>query len=150
MSQKSCLLAVTLLCSGAAFAQEFRGTVLGRITDPTGAIIAGASVRVRNVDTNASASTNSNDSGNYQVPFLLPGNYAVQVEHAGFKKLERQGVRVSTNEQITLDFTLEVGASSESVTVTAAAPQLNTSNADLGQVIDNSYVGMISVSLSRN
>src|SRR5262249_31791566 len=52
--------------------------------------------------------------------------------------------------QITLDLTLEVGASSESITVTAAAPQLNMANADLGQVIDNSYVGMTSVSLSRN
>src|SRR5881396_3670460 len=140
MSLKGYLLLVTLLCSAAALAQEFRGTILGRITDSSGAIIAGASVRVRNIDTNASAGTTSNETGNYQVPFLLPGNYAIEVEHAGFKKLERQGVRVSTNQQVTLDFTLDVGAASESVTVTAAAPQLNLANADLGQVIDNSYV----------
>src|SRR6185436_2977437 len=59
MSLKGYLLLVTLLCSAAALAQEFRGTILGRISDSSGAIIAGASVRVRNVDTNASASTNS-------------------------------------------------------------------------------------------
>jgi hypothetical protein len=150
MSLNNSLLALTLLCSGAVWAQEFRGTVLGRITDSSGAIVAGASVRVRNVDTNTSVSTKSNDIGAYQVPFLLPGNYDIQVEHAGFKKLDRQGLHISTNEQITLDLTLEVGASSESITVTAAAPQLNMANADLGQVIDNSYVGMTSVSLSRN
>ena len=107
-------------------------------------------MRVRNVDTNALVSTTSNDTGNYLAPFLLPGNYAVEVEHAGFKKMERPGIDVSTAEQVTLDVTLEVGASSESVTVTAAPPQLNLANAELGQVIDNAYVGMVSVSLSPN
>jgi len=97
MSLNNSLLALTLLCSGAVWAQEFRGTVLGRITDYSGAIVAGASVRVRNVDTNTSVSTKSNEIGAYQVPFLLPGNYDIQVEHAGFKKLERLGVHVSTN-----------------------------------------------------
>jgi hypothetical protein len=147
---KFSLAPLTLALAGIAAAQEFRGTILGRITDPSGAAIAGAAVQVQNVETNISVRTNSNESGNYQVPFLLPGNYVVHVEHPGFKKLERQGVRVSTNEQVTLDFTLELGAASESVTVTAAAPLLATANADLGQVIDNSYVGMVSVSLSRN
>jgi hypothetical protein len=150
MSTKGSLAVLTLLYSGAALAQEFRGAVLGRITDTSGAIVPGAAVRVRNTDTNTSAATKSNDSGNYQVPFLLPGNYAIQVEHEGFKKLERLGVHVSTSEQVTLDLTLEVGATTESVTVSAAAPHLNMANADLGQVIDNSYVGMVSVSLSRN
>ncbi|MBI4876373.1 MAG: TonB-dependent receptor [Acidobacteria bacterium] len=139
-----------LVYAGIASAQEYRGTILGRITDPSGAAVTGTSVEVRNVDTNTTSRVASNEAGNYQVPFLLPGNYAVRVEQAGFKKIERQGIRVSTNEPVTVDFTLELGAATESVTVTAAAPLLNTSNADLGQVLDRSYVGMISVSLSRN
>ncbi|HTM47215.1 MAG TPA: TonB-dependent receptor [Bryobacteraceae bacterium] len=150
MFSKRALTIVALLCSTAVFGQEFRGSILGRITDSSGAIIAGAMVRARNVDTNALVSTTSNETGNYQIPFLLPGSYVVEVEHAGFKKLERQGVRVSTSQQITLDLTLDVGAASESVTVTASAPALNLANAELGQVIDNAYVGMVSVSLSRN
>ena len=140
----------TLAFMGIAAAQEFRGTILGRITDPSGAAIAGAAVQVENADTNAVLRTASNEAGNYQVPFLLPGNYSIRVEHRGFKKIERQAIRVSTNEQITLDFTLELGAATESVTITAAAPLLNTTTSDLGQVIDHSYVGMVSVSLSRN
>src|SRR5262249_35622335 len=127
-----------------------RGTILGRITDPTGATVAGAAVEVQSVATNAILKTTSNEAGNYQVPFLLPGDYVVRVSMNGFKKFEREGIRVSTNAQLTLDFTLELGATSDSIHVTATAPQLNTANADLGQVIGNSYVGMISVSLSRN
>ncbi len=138
------------LSLGMATAQEYRGTILGRITDPSGAAVVGASVEVQNVATNAVVKAASNEAGNYQVPFLLPGNYTVRVELAGFKKIERPGVRVSTNEPVTLDFTLELGATTESVTVTAAAPLLNTTNADLGQVIDKSYVTMVAVSLSRN
>lgn len=139
-----------LLYSPFLAAQEFRGTVLGRITDPTGASVAGASIEVQSRTTNALLRTTSNEAGNYQVPFVLPGDYVVRVEMTGFKRIEQSNVRVSTNAQLTLDFTLELGVTSESVRVTATPPQLNTANADLGQVIDNSYVGMISVSLSRN
>lgn len=67
----------------------------------------------------------------------------MRLDHSGFKKAERQGIRVSTGAQITLDFVLELGATSETVTVTAAAPLLNTASADLGQVIDTSHLGGI-------
>ncbi len=133
-----------------ALAQEYRGTILGRITDPTGAVVVGASIAVLHVETGVSTGTNSNGQGNYQVPFLLPGDYRIAVEHPGFKKVERPGIRVSINTQVTLDFTLEVGAAAETVTVTANAPLLTTSSADLGQVVDKAYVGAIAVSLSRN
>ncbi|MBL8227989.1 MAG: TonB-dependent receptor [Bryobacterales bacterium] len=144
-----CILVMSFIPAWVS-AQEFRGTILGRVSDPSGAVVAGASVAVRNVATNATLRATTNEAGNYQVPFLLPGNYAVTVEMAGFKKIEQENVRVSTNEQITLDFTLELGATTESVKVTDSAPLLTTANADLGQVIDNRYVGMVSVSLSRN
>jgi len=144
------LAGLLVLAASVAAAQEFRGTILGRIADPSGAAAPGTAVEVLNVNTNGVVRTTSNELGNYQVPFLLPGNYTVRVERPGFKKLERQGIRVSTNEPVTLNLTLEVGTATESVTVSAAAPLLNTTNADLGQVIENSYVNLWTASQTRN
>ncbi len=80
------LFAAMLLVSASAFAQEFRGTILGRVTDTSGGIVSGAAIQVVNADTNVTVSTTSNQDGNYQVPFLNPGNYNVFVDHPGFKK----------------------------------------------------------------
>ncbi|MEK7754254.1 MAG: carboxypeptidase regulatory-like domain-containing protein [Acidobacteriota bacterium] len=131
-------------------AQEYRGTILGRVSDPSGSVIVGAAIQVVNIDTNIVTKTSSNELGNYVVPFLIPGNYRVTVGHQGFKKAEREGLRVSTDVRITLDFTLELGATTESVTVTAGAPLLNTAGADLGQVVESVYVLMTPVALNRN
>jgi hypothetical protein len=142
--------AIALLFCCAAMAQESRGTLLDRITDASGAVAPGVAVTAVNLDTNASLETRSNDQGNYRIPFLLPGNYRVTVERAGFKRIERGGIRISVGSDTTLDFTLEVGAATESITVTAAAPLVNTSNADLGVVIDREYIQGLPVSLTRN
>ena len=142
---------VTLLAlAGAGWTQEFRGSILGQITDSSGAVVAGAAVKVVNIDTNTVLETRSNDSGNYQVPFILPGNYTTSVEHQGFKKALRDGVRVSLNAQVKLDFVLEVGSSVESVTVTADAPLLSTAGADLGQVVGSAYIQTTTMALTRN
>jgi len=111
MKAKLCL-SLLLLVRWAA-AQEFRGGVLGRVTDTTGAVIVGATIRVANTETNVAASTFSNQDGNYQIPFLNPGNYNVTVDHPGFKKAERQGIRISVNSQVSMDFSLDVGAASK-------------------------------------
>lgn len=133
-------------------AQEFRGTILGRVTDPSGAAVVGATVRVTNIETNVASQTTANELGSYQVPFLLPGNYRVSVEHAGFRKVQRENVRISINTEVRLDFALEIGAVAETVTVTASAPLLNAANADLGQVIQNTYMNSIggSLAMGRN
>jgi hypothetical protein len=139
-----------LVFTVAAVAQEYRGTILGRITDPSDAAIVGASIEVQNVETNVIMRASSNEAGNYQVPFLLPGEYTLRVTHAGFKRVERKGIRVLINQPVTVDVALELGATSESVTITGQAPLLNTANADLGQVIDHAYIGMVAPSLDRN
>ncbi|MEK7404952.1 MAG: carboxypeptidase regulatory-like domain-containing protein [Acidobacteriota bacterium] len=131
-------------------AQEYRGTVRGRVLDPSGAAVAGAGIDITNEGTNFTTRTTSNELGNYQVPFLLPGNYTVKVEQPGFKKIRQGGVRVSLNTQVTLDITLELGTAAETITVTASPPLLNTAGADLGQVLDRTYVSMVAVSLTRN
>lgn len=142
--------AFLLMFTVALSAQEYRGSIRGSILDPSGAVIVGAAVAAVNNETNIVARTTSNEQGNYQIPFLLPGNYTVSVEHPGFKKVQRPEVRVNINAQVTLDFNLELGGTAETVTVTGAAPLLNTATADLGQVVDKTYVDMVSVSLTRN
>jgi hypothetical protein len=141
---------ITLATAASVMAQEFRGTILGRITDPSAAPVLGASIEALNVDTGISIKSTSNEQGNYQIPFLVPGNYTVRVEQSGFKRVERDGIRVATNTQVTLDFALELGATTETVNVTASAPLLNTASADLGQVVERNYLTSITVNLTRN
>lgn len=143
-----CLMAYLL--SVLAVSQEFRGAIRGRIMDPSGAAVAGAAIEVVNAETNVKVTASTNEAGNYQAPFLLPGDYTLRVGHPGFKTLERRGIRVSLNELVTLDLTLELGQTTESVTVTASAPLLNTASADLGQVVERGMVETMVVSLSRN
>src|SRR5262245_14303532 len=118
LSSLICVI-LNIWTAGILPAQAFRGTILGRITDPAGAVVPGATVEVVNLDTNTTQSARSNEDGNYQVPFLLPGNYSVRIEHPGFKSVEQKNVRVPTNAQVTLDFKLELGTASDKVTVSA-------------------------------
>ncbi|MSV29324.1 MAG: hypothetical protein EXQ52_11385, partial [Bryobacterales bacterium] len=144
-------MAITLMVLFApAGAQEFRGTILGRITDPSGAPVAGSSIEALNVETGIKIGSTSNDAGNYQIPFLVPGNYTVLVGHSGFKRIERAGVRVATNTQVTLNLALELGTATETVNVVASTPLLNTASADLGQVVEKNYLSSITVNLTRN
>jgi len=146
---KRLLIAVFLL-GLPLFGQEFQGTILGRITDSSGAVVPDVQVTVVNTETGASTATKTNAQGNYRVPFLLPGDYRVLIEHAGFRKIERQNVRISVATETTLDCMLEVSAAAESVTVTAAPSALNTSNAEMGQVVERAYIENVPISLTRN
>ena len=142
------LASIALVCSLAA--QEFRGTILGRVTDPSGAAVPGATVEVANINTGSSIKSSTNDAGNYQVPFLLPGTYKVSVESSGFKKVERADVRVTITALVTVDFALEVGSATESITVTAAPPLLEVASGDLAQVVTREFVETIEFSTDRN
>jgi len=144
------LLLSLFLFSSAVWGQESRGTILGRIVDPSGAAVAGAGIEAVNVDTRVVLRTTSNEVGNYQIPFVVPGNYLVVVDHSGFKKLQRDGIRVLTGTQVTVDLQLELGAASDSVTVTDSAPLLNPASGDLGQVLDSKVLSTTTMGLSRN
>ena len=117
------------------WAQDTRGTILGRITDPTGGVIVAAAVVCENTATNVRTSAVSNASGDFLLPFLVPGPYSLTVEAPGFKKSVRPQIELRVSERITIDVTLEIGAATDSVRVTAETPLVDTSTVSMGQVL---------------
>jgi len=140
------LACIAMLCAATLSAQEFRGTVLGRVSDPTGAVVPGAKVTITNQETNVPVNVETNAEGNYVAPYMIPGTYRVVVTSAGFKKWVREGVIVQINARIAIDATLQIGAVSEAVTVTAESPLLQTADADLGQVVNRDFLDNLPIS----
>ncbi len=129
-------LCLIVLATSLRAQQDARGTVSGHVTDTTGANIAGADVKVINVATGVDIAIKTNESGNYTVPFLIPGMYTVSVETQGFRKFQRENVQVRVGDIVTVDVQLTVGEVSETVNVTSETPLLQTAEASLGQVVD--------------
>jgi len=117
-------------------AQDPRGTILGRITDPSGAVVAGADVRVTNVATGVAAGAKTNEAGNYVLPYLLPGVYTLQAELAGFKKFVREAIQVRVADSVEVNVPMQLGDIAESIEVKEETPLLSTAEASLGQVVD--------------
>jgi hypothetical protein len=120
-----------VLYSIAAFGQAATGTITGTVTDPAGAVIAGATVEVRSVETNALYSTVSTDTGSYTVLRLPPGPYSVTVTGTGFKKLTRTSLSVDGGQTLPLDLALEIGSTTDSITVSDEATLLKTESGDV-------------------
>jgi hypothetical protein len=134
-----CLL---LLCSLTVVAQsQTTGRIAGTVTDEKGAALPGAEVTVTNKATGETRTVVADDSGNYVVPLLPPGDYSVAVTVSGFKKFIADNVKVAITETTTLDPSLVVGAVSELVTVEAAPQLVQTEGAQLGRVVDSRTVG---------
>ena len=136
-----CLVfAAALAMTAAASAQEFRATVTGRVTDPNGLAVPGATVTVLNTQTGEVATGVTTREGAYSIPFLKPGVYSVTAELSGFRKAVRSNVPLEVGQTVALNFELQVGELTEEVTVTAESPLLETSRADRGMVIDNARI----------
>lgn len=129
------LLLVLVLMSAAMFGQETRSTLTGRVTDSTGAIVPHARIAVTNLDSGAKASLLSNSAGEYTVPFLVPGPYRIAVTSDGFKSFVHTGIKLQTQQTVTENVVLEVGAANQSITVSADAPLVDTATASTGQVL---------------
>jgi len=130
------LFAIALQCQG----QNITGTILGTVADASGAIVPGVTVTVTNKDTGQSIRVLTNQLGYYEAPQLRPGDYGVQAAGTGFKTLVRDGVQVSVESRLRLDFAMEVGDAATSVAVTADAPLIESETASLGQVITSRTV----------
>ncbi len=114
--------------------------LFGRVLDPQGSAIAGASVTVRNTDTNVKASLTTNITGYYEANLLMPGSYEVAGEAPGFKKLVRSGVTLPVSSRLEVNLPMELGGVTETVSVTAEAPLLETNAVSSGRVLDNKTV----------
>lgn len=118
-----------------AYAQSIRGSMSGTITDPSGAVIGGAKIVAHNVETNNELITNSTSTGDYRFPEMPLGRYNVSVSAPGFKQAVRQDVLVQVQNVTALSVTLELGENTQTVTVNASAPRVQTESSDVGGVI---------------
>jgi hypothetical protein len=125
-----------LLC----FAQSTTATITGRVLDPARAVITGASISATNVDTGIVRTTTTNDQGLFTVGNLLPGNYRIEVSRPGFRAIVKPGVLLHVQDVIALNFEMSVGSTSESITVEAGTPLINTEDASVSTVVDRNFV----------
>src|SRR5215475_3274632 len=132
-----------------ASAQAVYGSILGTVTDPQGAAVAGAKVTLTSVTKNTSDETTTNESGNYTVTHLSPDTYRIKIEAQGFKAYDIATVAVSANESARADAQLQVGAVTQSVEVTGELPQLTTDRADVSVNFNQKYVEDLPI-LNRN
>ena len=123
------------LSASTALAQTGQGTIVGRITDPTGGVVPGVSVRVEHAGTGFTYDSVTNEEGLYHVPYLNPGTYTLTFEAPGFKRLVRSGIAVRSTETSRVDVALELGQVSESVEVKAASVLLETESATVGHLV---------------
>jgi hypothetical protein len=128
-------LALIVIAAPLAWSQESRGTVLGRVTDSSGLVVPGASLQIVNVDTSVASRGLSNAEGNYFFSFLIPGTYQITADKPGFKNFVRNGIEVNVNDRLEVNIPLEVGTMSDTITINADAPLLDTTGGSVGRVV---------------
>src|SRR5690242_13017755 len=133
-------VAAAWIAAVPVFAQQFRGSLSGRVIDQQEGVIPNAKIVATETETGAKFNTVTNTDGTYVLPFLPPGPYAVSAEAAGFKRYVNNQVRIATNEREQLDITLVVGTVDQSVTVSAESSMLETATASTGQVINSRQI----------
>src|SRR6202795_2914610 len=147
LSRKSCwlvfsssALSLCLICSTIMSAQGTGGRILGRVADSSGAVMAKVKVTATHEATGVSRETQTNDSGEYGFPQVPVGTYTLSFDLTGFKTNIRKGVLVELNQIVTLNSTLQIGETKETVEVTSEAPVVDTTSTQLGSVMDSHQV----------
>ena len=129
--------ALIVACVFPLHGQEYRATMLGTVTDSSGAVIPETHITVVNRDTGVANGTLTNSEGSWSIPFLPPGVYELRAEQPGFKTFQRSPIELRVNDRVRIDVVLEVGQLSDKLTVTAAAPLLEADSSTRGQVVEN-------------
>jgi len=145
-------VALVVMCAlwvPGAVAQAVFGSILGTVTDPSGAAVKGAKVTATSQTKNVSSEETTNESGNYAVTHLIPDVYTIRIEGSGFKTLEFKDIQVSADTGSRVDGQFQLGGSSETVEVTSEAPQLKTDREDVAIEFNTKYVEDLPV-LNRN
>jgi len=134
------VLSQCLVCSTLMSAQGTGGRILGRVSDPSGALLANVQVTLTNEATGVSNGTTTNGSGEYGFPQVPVGVYRMEFDLTGFKKSVQKGVNVDLNQVVTVNSALQVGATKETVEVTSEAPLVDTTSTQLGAVMESRAV----------
>ena len=149
--QRSIFGIFLLLCTaGSAWGQAVTATLVGTITDASGAVVISSKVTATETNTGVSRTGSTNESGNYSFPNLPPGTYAVTAEMAGFKKVSRTGVDVVVNATTRVDLTLVPGQLTESIEVSAESAILQTDRADTGRKIETAQLANLPTGYNRS
>ncbi len=127
-------------CAATLLAQVDTGTVSGRVTDQTGGAIPGAAVTIKDLNTNAQVQLTTDQSGLYTAPALRPGRYQVTVVSTGFMTQHSQPFELHVQDRVEMNFQLQLGATNTEVTVSAAAPLLESETSSLGQVVGSQSI----------
>jgi hypothetical protein len=144
------LWVVVMLCASSVLrGQAVNGSLIGTITDTSGAGVPGAQVTLTEANTGVERAATTASSGNYSFPSLQPGSYTVSVEQQGFQKAAREKVDVTVNSTVRVDLTLQPGSVNETITVTAATPPLKTDRADTGRTIESRTLEDLPVGAQR-
>jgi hypothetical protein len=133
------LLSVAAIVPYSALAQSESASVSGRVTDQQNAVIPNVEIELRNVDTNSTQTTNTNGDGIYSFPSLRPGNYVMSVRKEQFQTVSVTGITLNVQDNLSRNFTLQVGSSAVSVTVNATDAHINTTDATVSTVIDRQF-----------
>ena len=141
------LASVVLFCALPSFAQE-RGSITGIITDPTGAAVPDAKVTATDTATARAQTTSTTSVGLYTIPELVAGTYKLTVEKTGFKEAVADNVSVVVNTTTRIDLALALGATTQTVEVTAAAALLQTDRTDVGSTLTSSEINNLPLTLS--
>src|SRR5215472_10659153 len=132
------VVSFAFLTGGSTFAQTFRGTILGTVTDSSGAAVPGATVTIKNLDTGLTRTVASQDDGSYSAPELPIGNYSATVEKAGFKSGVVTGIKVEVSKESRVDVTLQPGQVAQTVEVQGEAlPMVESTSNTLGGIVDS-------------
>src|SRR5467141_2642712 len=140
------VFALTIFAGASTFAQTFRGTILGSVTDSSGAAVPGATVTIKNVDTGLVRTVTTSDDGSYAAPELPIGTYTVSVEKAGFKLGVVTGIKVEVSSERRADVALQIGQSAQSVEVRGEElPMVESTSNTLGGIVESKIVTSLPV-----
>lgn len=139
-----------VLCAGSAWGQMGAGSIQGTVTDPSGAVVPGATITAVNTANNQTTTRKTTSAGFYNLSPLAAGNYTVTVEEKGFQRLTQENITVNALETVSLSLKLKVGTQEQSVTVTAAPPMLNTTNATIGSTMENNVYSALPIVMNGN
>lgn len=134
------ILVASILATAASFAQTATGTLDGRVTDATGAVVPSAKVSIVSSQTNFRQELTTNSVGSFVRPFILPGSYQVTVEKQGFRRYTESNVPINVQQTVSLEIVLTLGDTTTTVEVSANSAQLATSSSTVSTVIGNKAI----------